>query len=78
MACFVGLCMAGRHWFWLVAVASLSSLIIMRAESIKGMVGEVATFFVLTFVLIVFVIIGIRLSCSDDVHLDPKQKKDTH
>ena len=69
--------MAWKHWILLVLVAALSSFIIMRAESIRGMVGEVATFCVLTFVLVVFVIIGIKLSLSDTVHLDPKHKKNT-
>ena len=74
MTCFVGLCMAARHWFWLVVVAALSSFIIMYAEIIKGAIGAVTTFGVLTFVLIAFVIVGIKLSLSGDVHLDPKYK----
>lgn len=48
----------------------------MYTEIIKGAIGAVTTFGVLTFVLIVFVIVGIKLSLSVDVHLDSKYKKD--
>lgn len=71
-----------NRWFGLVIIAILSSLIIIYVELLKDVVGEIVTFILLTtfltFVFIVSIITGLKLSFRDDVYLDPKHKKDTH
>ena len=77
MVCFIGLCMPWKYWLTVVLIAILASYMIIMAGFVKDMlgdtVGNVVTFGVLTFLFVISIIVGTKLSFRDDVHIDKKK-----